>query len=253
MKTLLNLFLVLCASILFASCKTNSPTGTVNDSGTPTKVSGRISMAVTLSGSRTYSTETKTEEGTANFVYDLSGITVDEAGGDRSANWNDAGFGGTANQVSVHTNSYNYICDAVKDRIVTDKETTTQTFSSASAGLQITGMGLTIAADGSYTIGIGPSTAAAATTKTEKVYSGYCTNPQPESSTNQSPIPFSQYFLAYVAGGINKTSGKIDPANPNSIKGTYHGTDNITMFSYNTTTITLALDYTITWDLTLTK
>jgi hypothetical protein len=221
-------------------------------------VSGRISLSATISGSKantflTTITETKTEEGSGTLVYDLPNVAVDEGGSDRSANWNDAGFGGTANWVSEHVTSYNFICDNVKDRIVTDKETTTQTFSSASPGSQITGVGLTIGADGSYTIAIGPSTSTAATTVTKSEHSGYCINPDTQTSTNQSPIPFAQYFIPFVGGGGQKTTGKIDPAQPNSIKGTYHGTDNITMFSYNLTDITLPLDYTITWDLTLTK
>jgi hypothetical protein len=229
----------------------------IHVSGEPT-VSGRISLSATVSGSKantflTTITETKTEEGTGTLVYDLPSVAVDESGPDRSANWNDAGFGGTANWVSEHVTISGYICDQVKDRKVTDKVTTTQTFSSASAGLQITGIGLTIGADGSYTIAIGPSTSTAATTVTKSEHSGYCINPDPQTSTNQSPIPFAQYFIPFVAGGGQKTTGKIDPAQPNSIKGTYHGTDDLTMFSYNTTTITLPLDYTITWDLTLTK
>ena len=147
------------------------------------KVSGRISLAATISGSKantflTTITETKTEEGSGTLVYDLPNVAVDESGSDRSANWNDAGFGGTANWVSEHVSISGYICDQVKDRKVTDKETTTQSFSSASAGAQITGVGLTIGADGSYTIAIGPSTSiTAATTVTKSEHSGYCINP----------------------------------------------------------------------------
>jgi hypothetical protein len=222
------------------------------------KVSGRISLAATISGSKvndylTSITETKTEEGTGTFVYDLSKADLEESGGDRSANWNDAGFGGSANWESVHVTSYNYICDNVKNRIVTDKETTTRTFSSSSSGLQITGVGLSIRADGSYTIVIGPSTSSDATTTTKTEHSGYCFNTPPDSYSSSSPIPFAQYFIPYVGGGGDKLTGKIDTAEPDHVKGTYHGTDQYTLFSHDTTVVTLPLEYTITWDLILNK
>src|SRR5256885_15392306 len=83
-------------------------------------VSGRITLSVTLSGSQTYNhgaIETKTEDGTADFVYNLSDTVLRDVGnGDRSANWDDAAFGGTARWVEEHVTTYNYICDAVKDR-----------------------------------------------------------------------------------------------------------------------------------------
>jgi hypothetical protein len=221
------------------------------------KVSGRITLSATVSGSKTNDfssqTDVKSEVGSGDFVYQITNAPIEDAGGMRFASWNDAAFGGTADWVSVHTLSYNYICDANKDRIITDKTTTTQTFSSASSGAQITGIGLQIDADGNYQIAIGPSVNNAANSTTLKEYSGYCTNPAPETYGGASPIPFTQYFLPYVAGGGDKTNGKIDPAHPNSIKGSYHGTDQLTMFSSGTNTITLPLEYTITWDLTITN
>src|ERR1035437_7466150 len=94
-------------------------------------VSGRITLSVTLTGSQTYThgeVETKTEDGSADFVYNLSDtILQDDGNGSRSANWDDAAFGGTARWVEEHVSTYNYICDNVKDRQVTDKETTTTT------------------------------------------------------------------------------------------------------------------------------
>ncbi|MBI5326000.1 MAG: C40 family peptidase [Ignavibacteriae bacterium] len=221
-------------------------------------VSGRITLTATISGSRTYSpggiNEMKSEEGSADFVYILSETDVETDGFESTANWNDAGFGGTANRVSIHVKTYNYICDENKNRQVIDKETTTQTFSSSGAGLQITGAGLVITEDGSYNIQIGPSTSlTAATSVVFNEYSGYCINPESQTNTSQIPIPFAYYFIPGVGGGYDKLSGKMDPNNPKSIKGVYHGTDNITMFSYGTTVITLPLEYTITWDLTLTE
>jgi hypothetical protein len=226
----------------------------------PIGVSGRISLTASISGTRTYSPnsgykQTKTEEGSANLEYNLSKVEF-EGGVDRTANWNDAGFKGTANWVSVHEKTYTYICDAVKDRWVTDKETTTQTFSSASPGLQITGAGLTIGADDSYIIQLGPSTSlTAATTTSKKEYSGYCNNPPPETYTNQTPIPFAYYFIQGFGGfGGGKLMGKMDPAQPDRINGVYHGIDSITMFSINTDIlIRMPLKYTLTWDFTITK
>jgi len=215
-------------------------------------------MAVTISGSRADSNsgikETKTEEGSGTFVYDIPTVAITEGGGQRSANWDNAGFGGTVDWASEHVTTYGYICDSYKERQVTDKVSTTQSFASASAGLQITGLGLVIFANDSFQVGIGPSTnLTAARTVTKSEHYGYCINPSPETTTTQSAVPFAQYFLPYIGGGADKLTGKIDPADPNHVKGVYHGTDNITMFSHNTTVITLPLEYTITWDLVLTK
>src|SRR5439155_11466017 len=64
-------------------------------------VSGRITLSVSLKGSQTYShgtEETKTEDGSADFVYVLSDVDLQDVGqGDRSADWSDAAYGGTAN------------------------------------------------------------------------------------------------------------------------------------------------------------
>ena len=223
----------------------------------PLGVSGRISLSASISGSRTYSPnsgykETKTEEGAANLVYNLSEVQFD-GGVDRRVTWKDAGFGGTADWISVFEKSFTYICDNVKDRLVTKKETTTQTFASSAGGLQKTGAELTINADDSYTIVLGPSTSlTAATTVVKTEYSGYCINPQPEIYTSPSSIPFAYYFIEYI-GGSGKFMGKINPNQPDRINGVYYGTDSITVFSHNTSVIRMPLKYTLTWDLTITK
>lgn len=228
--------------------------------GEPT-ISGKISLSVTLNGSKTRllgeMVETKTETGSGDFVYNLSGATIEDAGhGARSASWNDAGFAGTSNWVSVYEKTYAYLCEpAIANRQVTDKETTTQTFSSGIAGLQITGAQLSIAADSSYTISLGPSTSlTAATVVSLKEYSGYCFDPPSETSTYQFAIPFAQYFIPYVGGGAEKLTGKISSTEPNAVKGVYHGTDLYTLFSSNTDpVISLPVEYTLTVDLTLTQ
>ncbi|MEI8134818.1 MAG: hypothetical protein WCH46_07035 [bacterium] len=220
-------------------------------------VTGRISLTATISGSKVNAvgggTETKTENGSCDLVYDLTGDLVDDGLGSRSVNWDNAAFGGNANWVSDDVSIYGYICDNNKNRMVTDTKKTIQNFSSTVSGLQKTGVGLSINANGTYTIAIGPSTSTSATNTSTTEHSGYCINPTPESNSFASPIPFVQYFIPYVGGSGDKTTGKIDPSQPNRINGSYHGSDPYTVFSHDTTVITLPLDYTITWDLTISQ
>jgi hypothetical protein len=215
-------------------------TSSITVIGAEPSVSGSISLSITVDGSRTYShggvMETKTELGSGNLVYTLlDGKLEDVGGGSSGVNWDSAGFHGSSSWTSEHITSYNYICDPVKDR-------------------QVTGAAVMRAPDSSYTISVGPSTSiTAATTVSTREFSGYCNARPPETSTYQSPIPFSQYFLPYVAGGGAKMSGKILPAEPDRLHGVYHGTDQYTVFSYDTTVINLPIEYTIVWDLMLTR
>ena len=219
-------------------------------------VSGKVTLTLSLNGSRTNTlisgmTEVKSEIGEANIEYNLVNAPLTAGGGGaRDGNWDDAGFTGTVTQTLDHTVSYAITCNGGgKDTRVQHDHTVT-TFSGPK---QVTGMGLSLAADGTYQILIGPPTSLTAAASASTYTESGCDAAQPTNNSGSSPIPYAPYFIPYIGGGAQKTTGKIDPANPNTLKGSYHGTDTITVFSQGTETITMPIDYTITWDLTITE
>jgi len=227
---------------------------TVLDAG----ASGRVSMSINVDGTRSHTngtTRTWTESGSGTLVYDLPSAEItDDGGGSRSVNWNDASFGGTTTQISDETQSYTVICDGGIHQTLTDFTKTTTTYSSTADGLQRTGMGLIIESDGNYTliIGVPPSLTAASGT-TMRWTTGACFPVKPDTMSGRGPVPFAYYFVSGI-GKPGVLTGKINPAEPNRVVGSYHGTDNVTMYTSGTTVhITMPFEYTITWDIALTK
>jgi hypothetical protein len=227
---------------------------TVLDAG----ASGRVSMAINVGGTRTYThegtTKTRTEFGSGTLVYDLPSASISDGGGGfRDVNWNEAAFGGSTTQITDESQSYTVICSG-GEQTLTDYEKTTTTFSSVTDGLQQTGLGLTIQPNGTYILSIGPPSSLTAGASTNMRWTtGSCFPIEPDTMSGRSPIPFAYYFVAYV-GGKTVLGGTIDPNDPNRVKGSYHGTDIVTIFSYGTTVnITMPFEYTITWDIILTK
>lgn len=218
---------------------------------------GRISMAINVNGTRTHTTgglvRTRTELGFGTLVYDLASAEIlDDGGGSRSVNWDNAAFGGSTTQVSDETQAYTVICSG-GDRTQTDYGKTTSTYSSSADGAQQTGVGLMIQPDGNYTLLIGPPTSlSAASTTTMRWTTGSCFPVEADTSSGRAPVPFAPYFVSYI-GKPGAITGKINPAEPNRVKGSYAGVDNVTMFSFGTETITMPFEYTITWDISLTK
>jgi hypothetical protein len=215
-------------------------------------VSGRITLTLSLNDSRTRTlggvTEVKSEAGSANLVYMLPNIALMASGGSRDANWDDAAFNGTSSQTSDHSQTYEVICSG-GSRMITNRDKTVTNYE---GGAQRTGAGLMIMDDGSYTVLIGPSGSLDAAASTYTTWTNSCDLPeQVNTMPGRGPVPFAPYFIPYIGGGAMKTTGKIDPAHPNEIKGVYHGTDQLPMFSAGTETITMPVEYTITWDLTI--
>jgi hypothetical protein len=216
-------------------------------------VGGRITLTLSLNDSRTHSNggmvEVKKEVGTAELVYALPNIPMENNGFSRDANWDDAAFNGASSQTSEHLRTYDLICNGGAHKTITDRDKNVTIYE---GGRQVTGAGLTIADDGTYTIMLGPPSSLDAAANTYTTWTNSCELPERvESTPSRAPVPFAPYFIPYIGGGAMKTTGKIDPAHPNSLKGVYHGTDQLTMFSFGTETITMPVEYTITWDLTL--
>lgn len=219
---------------------------------TPNGANGTITMSIEVSGFRTHTegerVQTKTENGSGSLTYNLSGGEVTESSGARDVSWNDAAFGGSSIQTSEYMQSYPVICNSGKithvDRTVTKAE-----FSSSAAGPQVTGVGLSVDADGSYQLVIGPSTNPAASSNSVKSTFD-CFPVADETTKGTTIIPFVHYFLSYV-GGKTILGGKIDPSKPNKVTGTYHGTDIVMLFDITPTPITMPFEYTISWDIDL--
>ncbi len=219
---------------------------------------GRISMAINVNGTRTHTNggivRTRTELGFGTLVYDLASAQIeDDGGGSRSVNWNDAAFGGSTTQVSDETQAYTVICNGGGEQTQTDYGKTTSSYSCTSDGLEQTGGGLMIEADGNYTLLIGPpSSLTAAATSTARWTTGSCFPVEPDTLSGRMPVPFAPYFVSYI-GKPGALTGKINPAEPNRVKGSYAGAAMVTMFSFGTETIDMPFEYTITWDISLVK
>jgi hypothetical protein len=217
---------------------------------------GRVSMSINLDGTRTYvysgTTDTRTEFGTGTLVYDLpSAEIINGSGGVRRIDWIDASFGGTTTQITDESRSYSVLCGSTP-QTQTDYVKRITIYSSVADGLQRTGLGLTIGSDGTYILQVGvPSSLTAAATTVTRWTTGSCYPVKPDTSSSRMPVPFAPYFVTGI-GKPGALTGTINPAEPDRVVGSYHGTAIITMFE-TTPPINLPFYYTITWDITLTK
>lgn len=219
-------------------------------------LSGTVRLTLSVNDSKTnpYNNylETKSEIGEANFEYTLVNEPIDVGiNGSIDGNWNEQGFTGTSTQTTEHTLSYPITCSGGGKDTRVQKDKTVTTFSGPK---QVTGLGIQVADDNTYSILIGPPTSLTAAASVSTQTYGGCDAPAPTSNNGMSSIPYAYYFIPYIGGGAAKTIGKIDPAKPNEIKGKYDGTAIVTLFSPNTEPpINLEIPYTITWDLKLSE
>lgn len=207
-----------------------------------------MSLSVTVDGTVANTdpavNESKTILGSADLVFDLPDADIISSAGVRSVSWSQ-NFGGSVSVVEYFSRTYK--CNADN---VTEIDTTRSSFSSASAGSQPGGVQLSVNADGSYNINATALYTGMPTVVTTTNWS-MCPTPFVDNHTSNAPgIPYEQYFVPFFSGAMGYFSGKIDNADPNHVKGTWHGTDQQILFSYGTTTVTIPVEVTVVWDIT---
>ena len=214
-------------------------------------ISGIITLSMRITGSRSTSLGaddyTKSEDATVNLSFNLGSDSIhNSAGGGSNCAWHNPVFGGLVNWTEILLTTYD--CNGGK---ATDKETMIKSFSSAASGNQPGGVNITIESNGSYGINIAPGFSGMPTAVTHTIETN-CGTPTSNTTTGNGPgVPFSNYFVPVATGGA--VTGTVDKSNPSHITGSYTGTDNMTIFDIGTSTITMPIQYTISWDLTRTK
>ena len=250
--TFLSLLLVGIATGCASSDSPNDANNNNNNTTGNPKVHGRISLSASMNGSRTATVgdieQTKTESALADLVFNLANVDVQTSSGARTAVWHSDSqrYGGSVSWLEIHSRRYE--CNGT---MVTDIDSTTRTFSSASKGGQPGGVQLSIMPDGSYTIVIAAVYKDLPTHQSRKSWT-HCPSTMLQAAEEDQPgIPFQQYFTPFIAGANGYFAGTIDPANPKRVNGSWHANDEFVLFSTNGNKITLPVEVTVTWDLTL--
>ncbi|MDP4231019.1 MAG: hypothetical protein Q8916_11525 [Bacteroidota bacterium] len=257
MKSIACCLVLVCCTFVFSACNdSSSPTSTTTNPNTSSykNISGRISLAVHISGSRNLTlgaiSYTKSEEAQANLVFDLPITALSGSSGGKNCSWKDAVFGGSVNWFEELSTEY----DCSPGSRATDHDSTTRTFNSASDGAQPGGVSFAMQPDGTYGINLTGAWSGTPTTETRS-HAGNCGTPTYTTNTAKIiGVPFENYFSPFSAsnpsGGL---TGTIDKSNPSRVNGTLHGTDQMTVIDNGTTPVTMPVNYDIIWDLTMTN
>jgi len=246
----ITLLLFLGLGLGFASCKSSSPTSsnTNNNSNTATKISGRISLAVSVDGLGANPTpgvtETKSEQAQANLVFDLPETAITGLNGNQAATWQNPTFGG-----SVHWLEHDeLIFDCNGGKGMTE-DTVIKTFNSASAGAQPGGVQIVIQSSGQYGISV---TGAWKGYPSHQVHTTWSNCQAVSYAADSADVPgvyFEQYFSPFFGGAMGSFTGQVG-SDPNHISGVWDGTDQMTIYNVGSTTVTVPVKVTVTWDLT---
>jgi hypothetical protein len=239
------------ASLLCGSCNSSTSSNNTNNNnnGGPYKASGSITVVVHCDNTATEDLgngyiNSKNEVASSNLVVTCG--QVSGAGTSKSFQWQNATLSGTSSDLRYEKIQY----PCTSGGTAYDYDTLTNSFSSSSDGEQPSGASLTVVGS-AYSI----SSTAAWTGTPVHTYHSHATNCGTPTFTNASgnafPVPWETYFSPFFGGGNGMLTGTIDPANPNQIKGTLHGTDNLTLYTNGTTSYTVPIDIVISWSFTI--
>ncbi len=240
---LLLLFLVPC---LLTSCE-----GSLSDDGDhpATKyqfITGSISLKIHLSDSGTLidgsTIDTKYENAAIDLSFHLPVVSLSQSPGVSNTTWKDPVYGGSAYWSEVHTTEYD--CE---DTRATDFDTTIRVYADTASGFQPGGVQFSIQSDGSYGISVTALSSGTPTTEIHSLATNCKLPTYTSNSTKVSEVPFNNYFTPYTNGAKGSLTGMTDKSEPSHLKGTFNGTDIMTLFSQ----VTIPVTYTITWDFTM--
>ncbi|MBS1902278.1 MAG: hypothetical protein JSS75_01075 [Bacteroidetes bacterium] len=245
---------ILSAASFLVSCQSSTAPTTNNDNnnnnGGTYKASGTISLVVHSGGSGTLDqgngfVNTKTDVSRSSLV--ISCGQVSASGGDKSFQWQDATLSGSASEAMYEVAKY-----PCTNGDGTNYDTTIHSFNSSNDGIQPAGAQLIVNGN---TYGI--TATGAWTGQPMHVYTSEldgCGSGQFTSHEGMAiSVPFEAYFSPFFGGAQGSLAGTIDPANPNQITGTLHGTVPITLYTNGNNSITTPLDVVISWSFTLTQ
>ncbi|MCX6140253.1 MAG: hypothetical protein NTX15_05400 [Candidatus Kapabacteria bacterium] len=242
-----NVLVLACFSAtIVGSCA--SDTVATKDPVTSTAL-GTVTLVVSIDGSRTKGTgivETKTVLANGNLKFDLTSVPVTTVSGVRTINWDNQKYGGATFWSTDHTTTYE--CNS---KTITNRDLTVLRYTSTPSTMQPGGGTMNINADGTYQLAIVAQLATLNPgSSVEEIWEN-CIGTSYNKLEGPATIPFITYFTPFTNGALGSFSGTINPANPNSIKGSFHGTDSLTVFSEGTTVTNIPIEFTITWDVLL--
>ena len=250
---------LLLATALLGACSSDSTiTGSTSSGGT--RASGRISLSASIDASRTQTlsgtTFTKRESAQGDLAFDL-GEVEGQVGG-QLFKW-DGFYGGTASWFEEFTQPGSVqIPGTLNYRDCARVDSTSQSFSSASAGPQTGTVELAIYQGGDYQISI--EAAGSGPTVVTQVSNTNCTGDGHNVRTTFPPEQngltlFSPYFNSYTMGASGSrdyVTGTI-PKGSNRVNGVLQWVDStsVEVFSSGSTRINVPVNVRLTWDITI--
>ena len=211
--------------------------------------SGKLTLTVSIDGSVQNPTpglnETKTEFAVANLEFDLADVPVTGLNGAEQATWKNAQFVGQLNWSEYDEQKFQ--CGS---GLALQEDTVIKTFNSSSSGAQPGGVSLSVLPSGSYGITAAGAWTGQPTHQFHSTWSNCQTVTYASDSANLVGVPFEQYFSADFGGLLGSFTGQAG-SDLSHISGKFDGTDQLTVFSVGTTSVTVPVKVSVVWNFTI--